>query len=229
MIEKTKEKEVAIKLRRKGLSYSEILGKVPVAKSSLSLWLRSVDLAKKQKKRLTEKKLAAAWKGGEARKNKRLTDTALIKDKACGEIENISKRELWLLGIALYWAEGSKQKEHNVAQVVKFSNSDPRMIKFFLKWLERVCKITSQEIVFRIALHKHAVGRLNEVQRYWADVTGFPVDNFKKFDWKKNKINTKRRNVGQGYFGLLNIYVRRSTNLNRKIDGWIEGICKYSI
>jgi len=45
----------AIELRKKGLSYSEILKCVPVAKSTLSLWLRSVGLSKKQRQRLTDK------------------------------------------------------------------------------------------------------------------------------------------------------------------------------
>jgi len=49
MIFKFKEKEKAIKLRKRGFSYSEILREIPVAKSTLSLWLRSVGLAKKQR------------------------------------------------------------------------------------------------------------------------------------------------------------------------------------
>lgn len=57
MIEKTLEKLKAIKLRREGLSYREILRYVPVAKSTLSLWLRDVGLAKRQTQRLTKKDL----------------------------------------------------------------------------------------------------------------------------------------------------------------------------
>ena len=47
MVEKKKEKAKAIRLRRKGKSYNEILEKVPVAKSTLSRWLRDVSLAKR--------------------------------------------------------------------------------------------------------------------------------------------------------------------------------------
>jgi transposase len=66
MAVKVKEKEIAIELRRQGYSYSEILKRVPVAKSTLSLWLRSLGLAKQQKQRLTEKRLAALKRGWEA-------------------------------------------------------------------------------------------------------------------------------------------------------------------
>jgi len=57
MILKLQEKEKAILLRKEGLSYNEILKQVPVAKSSLALWLQSIELSEKQKQRLIEKNL----------------------------------------------------------------------------------------------------------------------------------------------------------------------------
>lgn len=226
MIPKLKEREKAIKLRRRGLSYNEILEEVSVAKSTLALWLRGVGLSKKQKQRLTKKKIASALRGALSRRKQRLDIIRKIGDSATKEIGKINKRDLWLIGITLYWAEGSKQKEHNVSQVVKFSNSDPRAIKVFLKWLREICGIPKKDVHFRISLHRNSENKLKKVKINWSKVTGFPLDCFQKIDWKKNKINTKRRNVGQNYFGLLNVYVRKSTNFNRKIDGWIEGICK---
>ena len=224
MIEKTKEKKEAIKLRKKGLSYREILEKVPVAKSTLSLWLRSVGLSKRQKQRLTKKKLAAALRGAMRRKTQRIDITKEIKEKARQEIGKISNRELWLIGTALYWAEGAKEKEHG--HLVVLGNSDPYLANLFIKWLIKLCKIPKENIHFRIYLHDSAEKRLPEVRKYWSEITGFPIENFQKVSWKKHKINTKRKNIGESYHGLLEISVRRSINLNRKITGWIEGICK---
>jgi len=171
---KIQEKAKAIKLRKQGFSYSEILKQIPAAKSTLSLWLRSVGLAKKQKQRLTEKRLAAALRGAKAKKDYRLAVTKEIKDKARSEIGKLSERELWLIGTALYWAEGAKQKEHNVSQKVKFSNSDPEAIQIFLKWLLDICKISKENIHFRICLHENNKERLNDVRKYWSKVTQFP-------------------------------------------------------
>ncbi len=224
MILKTKEKEKAIKLRKRGFSYSEILKQIPVAKSTLSLWLRSVGLAKEQKQRLTEKRIAAALRGAQARKDFRLAITKEIKNKAKREIGKLSDRELWLVGIALYWAEGHKEKEHG--NLIKLGNSDPNLINIFLKWLQRICKINRKDIHFRIYLHKTSEDRLKEVQDYWVSVTKFPKKNFQKITWKRHKINTRRKNIGSSYFGLLEIVVRKSTNLNREVQGWIEGIYK---
>ncbi|MCK4355020.1 hypothetical protein KAW43_01545 [Candidatus Parcubacteria bacterium] len=222
---KSKEKEKAIKLRKNGRSYSEILKKIPVAKSTLSLWLREVGLSKKQKQRLTKRKRAAGLRGAMARREQRLNITQKIKGKAIKEIKNISDRELWLIGISLYWAEGYKEKSYR-SGFVTLGNSDPNLIRIFLKWLQSICKIDKSDIHFRIYLHENAINKLPEVQKYWAKVTRFPKKEFQKVSWKKHKIRTNRKNVGKDYYGLLEVVVRRSTNFNRKIAGWTEGICK---
>lgn len=221
---KIKEREKAINLRKSGYSYTEILRKVPVAKSTLSLWLRSIGLSKRQKQRLTKKKLAAMKRGWESCHKRRLKITGLIKNEAQKEIGRISRRDLWMIGIALYWAEGHKEKTKS--SLVELGNLDPYLIKIFLKWLRKICKIPKKDINFWLFIHETARKRLSEVQKYWAKATGFTVENFQKVSWKKHKINTKRKNIGENYYGLLRIIVKRSVNLNRKIAGWIEGICK---
>lgn len=224
MILKTKEKEKAIKLRRRGFSYNEILSRVPVAKSTLSLWLRSVGLSKRQKQRLTEKKLAAMKRGWEVARKKRILRTEKIQREAIKEIGKINKRDLWMIGIAFHWAEGSKERSRAVN--LQFGNSDPEMIKVFLRWVERICKISSDNIHFSIYLHKNAASRVNEVKKYWSEITGFPIIKFQKIIWKKHKVKTLRKNVGKNYFGLLRITVRKSADLNRKVFGWIKGVCQ---
>ena len=224
-IEKQKEKSNAVALRKDGFSYNEILKIVPVAKSTLSLWLRSVGLARKQKQRLTMLKMEAALRGAKAKKVKRQIKTIEIKNIAIRDIRRITKRELWLIGVALYWAEGSKQKEHLVSQQVRFSNSDPLMIKLFLRWLSLICGISLDNVEFELYIHKTA--DIKSAQKFWLNVLRIPSVRLQKVRIKKNKINTKRKNIGKQYHGLISIRVRRSTDLNRRIDGWIEGICKY--
>lgn len=224
MQEKIKEKKLAIKLRKEGLSYSEILKKISVAKSTLSLWLQSVGLSIPQKQHLTEKRLMAARRGGLAKKNFKIKISEEIKNKARSEIKGLSDRELWLIGTALYWAEGSKEKRN--AQGITFTNSDPLMIKFFLNWIQQVFNIKKENIYFEIYLHKTAATKEKEVKDFWKKIINFPNPYFTKIRWKKNKINSKRKNIGENYFGLLRINVRKSSNLNRMVAGWIDGICK---
>ena len=226
MLLKNKDKTKAIELRKLGFSYSEILKEVAVAKSTLSLWLREVGLSKKQKQRLTEKKINSMKRGWEACHQKRIDLTKEIIEKAEKDIIRLTKRELWLIGVALYWGEGHKEKQKSAQ--AELSNSDPLLIKIFLEWLLKVCDIPKENIYFRIFLHETSKSRLKEVKKYWSSSTGFPIKYFQKISWKKNKINTKRTNVGNNYFGLLRVTVKKSASLNRKIQGWIKGICKHS-
>ncbi len=107
---KSAEKERAIRLRKEGKTYSEIMAEISIAKSTLAEWLKSVQLAKPQKQRLTKKRKEAALRGAESRRKTRLTEVKGLEVKGVADIDQISNRELWLIGIALYWAEGSKQK-----------------------------------------------------------------------------------------------------------------------
>ena len=79
MIEKTKLKNKAIKLRTKGKTYSEILKEIPVAKSTLSLWLRKVGLSKSQKQRITKKRVKAGLKGAQKRREQRIELTNIVE------------------------------------------------------------------------------------------------------------------------------------------------------
>lgn len=223
---KNKEKQKAIELRKKGFSYSEILREISIAKSTLSLWLRSVELSKKQKQRLTDKKLAAIERGGLIKKNKRIERVVKIKAKSQEEIKFITKRELWLIGIALYWAEGSKEKEHNIGQGVTFSNSDSFMIKVFLKWLRDILEIKEDEIRFEIYIHENAKNNIRRVINYWVEATDSCSDKFKSIYFKKHKVKTERKNINDNYYGLLRVKIKKSSNLNRRITGWIEGVYK---
>jgi hypothetical protein len=225
MIEKINEKEIAISLRKKGKTYSEILKVVPVAKSTLTLWLQSVGLSNKQKQRITQKRLDCSIRGGIAKRKQRIERQNNIINTSKSEIKNISKNDLFLIGVILYWAEGTKEKEHKPGTGVAFSNMDPRMIILFLKWLKDICKISNNMIGFEIMVHESHKDRLDEVKKYWSNITGFPLNSFSKLYLKKNKIKkTNRKNIGEKYYGVLKIHVKESSNLVRKITGWTDGI-----
>lgn len=226
MKKKTKDRERAIELRRKGFSYSEIRKRVKVSKASLSLWLRSVGLTKRQKQRLTDKKWASIRRGWEKWRNTRIKKTMHINTEALEQAKKtrINKEKLWLMGLMLYWAEGAKTKEYDPGRGVSFSNSDPRMIKLFLFWLKKSFDIPNQRIKFDIYIHENKKHELDSVKRFWSGVTGFSVQKFDKIYFKKHKLSSLRKNQGKRYNGLLRVQVRSSSDLNLTITGWIEGV-----
>jgi hypothetical protein len=91
-------KEKAVALRKKGKTYSEILRIIPVAKSTLSEWLREVGLSISQQQNITEKRKAAQRRGAVARRTQRQKLQASIFAESAAEIRSISNRELWLIG-----------------------------------------------------------------------------------------------------------------------------------
>lgn len=224
---KLEEKQKAIKLRKRGYSYSEVLKQVAVAKSTLSLWLRSVGLSKQQKQRLTKKKLESALRGAKKKREQKIVLINKIHQEAEKDIRKITKKELWLMGIMLYWAEGSKEKEYHPGSGIKFTNSDYSMVKIFLKWLIDIIGVEKKRIGFEIYIHENCKHRLNNVINFWSKKLLFPQKCFSKVYFKKNKINTKRKNIGQSYYGLIRVKVAESSILHRKIDGWIKGIVKH--
>lgn len=227
MVRKNNERIKAIALRRRGFSYNEILKHVDVAKSTIALWLQDVGLSAKQKQNLTEKRLAAARKGAETKRQIRLANVRKIYAEAAKDIDVLSKRELWLMGIMLYWAEGSKEKEWHPGSGVKFANSDPLMLKLFLKWLKETCSVDENEINFEIFIHENHKERIAVVRKFWAETLNIPVGKFKKVYWKTHKPKTDRKNTGNSYYGVLRMCVKASSSLNRKIAGWIIGINKH--
>ncbi|MFA5934564.1 MAG: hypothetical protein WC827_01605 [Candidatus Paceibacterota bacterium] len=216
----------AINLRKSGKTYSEILKIIPVAKSTLSEWLRDVGIAKHQKQAFTEKRRLASLSGGLARKRQRIELSKGILNSSETEIGKISDRELWLIGTALYWAEGSKEKEYAPGSGIKFSNSDPKMIIVFLKWLTKICKIQEGQMGFEIYIHDNHRNEVQRFKEYWSNMTGFDIKFFDTVYFKKNIIKTKRKNIGDLYFGLLRVKVLKSSTLNRKVQGWVNGILK---
>ncbi|MDD2757825.1 MAG: hypothetical protein PHD72_00430 [Patescibacteria group bacterium] len=223
MIGKTKEHERAVTLRKQGASYSDIIKDVPVAKSTLSLWLRNINLAERQKQHLSEKRSEAAARGAQKRKTQRIVLSEKIRDTAIKEIGFVDKKSVRLIGAALYWAEGNKQKNNNVSSGVKFSNSDPEMIKFFYQWLLEICGILPENITFELYIHE--TGDIVLAQNFWANIMGLSKSNFSTVRLKSNKISY-RKNRNKDYHGLIRINVRKSTNLNRKIMGWVSGFCR---
>ncbi len=219
-------KEKAINLRKEGKTYSEILKEVLIAKSTLSEWLRDVGLSRPAFQKLTKKRLEAAKRGGIAKHEQRIRRTEEIRKRALLDVKQITKRELWLIGTILYWAEGTKEKDFRPGTNISFNNSDPRMIKLFVKWLIKSCGISRERIKFEIYIHENSKNSAEDARKYWSKITRFPLDDFSKVYFKRTKSKTNRKNIGNLYYGLLRVKVSASSSFLRQITGWTEGIVR---
>ena len=140
------------------------------------------------------------------------------------------------MGIMLYWKERFlNENENDIRKGVRFTSSDPNLIKLFLKWLKDIGKIKNEEIGFDIFASEDKRDQIKNFIDYWAEITDFPREYlshiyFQKAGLKKVELKrkikqiNKRKIVKKAYFGLLRIRVKASSMLARQIAGWIRGI-----
>ena len=219
---KSKEKIEARKLRRNGESIKVIARKLNVSPSSVSCWCKNIKLSSIQirelEKRSNDPNYGKRLEYSLKQQNKRLRKIERLKKQGIKEIGNLTKRELFLTGVALYWAEGFKKDSQ-----AGFASSDPKMIIFFLKWLNKCCGYKTKDLILRVTANTSHEYRINEIQNYWAKITDtqeacFQKPYFQKVKWKKIYENPN------DYYGVLRIRVRKSTDFLRKIYGWIDGL-----
>ncbi|MET8398323.1 hypothetical protein [Streptomyces sp900116325] len=212
-------REKARELRLQGMTYDRIQVELGCSKSSISLWVR--DLPKPERNRTQEEASAIARRGWEATLRRRETERRKTKQDATDEIGTMSARELFLLGVGLYWSEGTKSKPHRLAERVTFINSDPRMIEVYLAWLQ-LLGVSAQRLRFHV--HIHETADATAAEQYWRDLTGADEASFGKTSIKKHNPRTNRKNVGADYRGCLVVHVLKSADLYRRIEGWWCGI-----
>ncbi|MFF0560613.1 hypothetical protein [Streptomyces sp. NPDC004266] len=209
----------ARELRLQGWTYDQIQVELGCSKSSISLWVR--DLPKVDHRTPAEQGREAALKRwaheGPLREAAR---TAAIRE-AQAAVGALSQRELFLAGVALYWAEGSKSKPYRRDETVAFINSDPSVITVYLAWLD-LLQIPREQLSFRVMIHESA--DVAGAEAYWAGLAGVSVDRLQKTTLKKHNPKTVRKNTGSEYRGCLIIRVAAGSRLYRRIEGSWYGI-----
>ncbi len=221
-----KEKNKALRLRLEGKSINEIALGLNIAKSTVSLWCRDVKLGPSQIKRLAGRQEKGSYRGRmrflEKLRRQRIKETTSLQKEGEKEVGILSRRNLFLVGIALYWSEGYT---YTGGEQVGFTNSDPKMILLMLRWFKEICGIPIHDITLQIKINKSHKNRIRKIEDYWATLTGVPNDQFNKTVLIKSRARKVYSNP-ETYYGTLRITVRRGTRLRRKIMGWISGLAR---
>jgi hypothetical protein len=182
-------KDKAISLRKKGFSIGKIERDLGIPRSTLSGWLKNIKLNEKQKKALIQDRHSGLMKARQkailwhnAQKQKRLKQA---EEGARAILKNIDINNNFFLEIAmafLYLGEGSKK---NIETAL--GSSDPKILKFFLKGLQRVYKIDINKI--KCELHLRADQNPVKMKRYWSETLHLPISNF-------NQVYIDKRTTG---------------------------------
>lgn len=217
---KLEEKKIAIELRKNGLSYSQIKKQVNVSKDTLSRWCRDIAISVEQTEKLLKRKLRGSEKGriigSQKNHEKKMHEMKNLMQKGKEEIGSLSKRERFLIGVALYASEGTKTDKH-----VVFTNSDPKLIKFMSNWFREFCNIKEEKIKGRLWIHENQ--NEEKARKYWSILCNIPTNQFNKSYIAENKINSKKIRKHIHEYGIFGISISNA-KIHRKIMGWIAGI-----
>lgn len=210
-------------MRLAGLSLGQIQKKINIPKTTIHLWVSKVNISAEQRE-VIRKNALKALQEGRVRAQKIRKEKAQLKEKefvkkGINKIGELSYKELFIAGIALYWGEGFKNVHE---RRLGFCNSDPNMLRFYVHWLEKCLGINKRDLVVRLTLNRVYKEKTKEIEKYWSDIIGVPLNQFTK-PFYQNSLWRRQFNTNN-YHGVLRIHVKNSLEYLLEMRGWLEGL-----
>jgi len=209
---KFKDREKAIGLRASGKSVNCIADILGVSKSSVSVWVRGVELTEEQKIRLGSNSLpnlsighlAVAGKYRDKRKEWRDIGRKMYLDG--------DKR--YAFACALFLGEGAKGRN-----ALDLSNTDERLLIFWLSFIRDCFGVKNDDVAVVVTCYLNNGLSLEEIQNHWLDVLSLPPSSLRKTVVKSKYYSGSTS--GKHPFGVCNIRVNR-TDIVQKLFGSIN-------
>jgi hypothetical protein len=188
----------AIKLRKEGKSYTQIKEEVKVSKSSLSLWLRRYPLSQVRIRELRNFNEQKIERFRNTMRTKKETRLKTVYQKEQSYLLPLTKKELYIAGLLLYWGEGAKTTPF----AASLSNTNPEVVKFFIFWLASVLHVPEKKIIVR--LHIYADMDKKDEINFWSKQLGLPLNQFKPPYVKKTTLRgLTYKGFGHGTCNLI--------------------------
>jgi transposase-like protein len=214
---KTAERELARIIRREeGAPIKEIARRVSVAPSSVSRWVRDIKLTPAQEQELLRRNPAY---------NRQLSGTAI--QAANRRAERLAYQEegrslarqgdsIHVAGCMLYWAEGEKDRN-----ALRFYNSDPEMVRFFVFFLKKYFDLRDAEIKITCNLFADHFQRQREIEQFWLDVAQLSARSLCKSYVNVYSKHSKKKRTNRLPYGTVRVTVSR-TRVIQSIYGSIQ-------
>ncbi|MDQ5949059.1 MAG: hypothetical protein QG579_449 [Patescibacteria group bacterium] len=211
-------KQKAIDLRKEGYSYNYIIKHVPVTKSTLSEWLHNIPYT--ANKYTIETIGNARIASGRYRHQIRVDSLEKAKQQAKKDIGSLSERDVMMLGLGIYIGEGAK-----TAGITRIINSDPKIIRLAIKWLQISFGVKKKQIKIRLFLYPDS----EEIKsiKYWSKSLNIPTSQFFKPTIDR-RMNKKISNHNKLPYGTAHVTVNSlgdkefGVYLSRRITAWIN-------
>lgn len=221
-------KDQVIKLRQQGNSYAQIMSALGLkSKGTVSYWLKDTILTKEAKK-LLEKNSELAYRRGLYKANKNRQEKTNMENAESfsfgkDKIKPLDGYNLAILGATLYWGEGTKAEPKNTSyRMTAFTNSDPKMVYVFMKFLREILLVPENKICSGI--HIYPSIDKNKAKIFWSKITKISKDKFYIVE-QVSKASKGKRPINSLPFGtvVIKVYGRKYFYT---IKGMIDGIVK---
>ncbi|MEM9950580.1 MAG: hypothetical protein AAF846_03180 [Chloroflexota bacterium] len=176
----------ARELRRKRWKITDIASKVDVRRETVSKWCQDIELTDEQIKVLAKDNPRWLILHEAAQQTKREALHQRLAYQEAGRQRAVDGSILHLKGCILYWGEGAKSRNH-----LRFTNTDPHMIKLFMQFLREEFQVTDDVIYLHIMHHTIEEDEIDAIEQYWLHWLDLSAECTVKMQLKKGTKSRK--------------------------------------
>ncbi len=200
------------------MSIKRIAATVGVSPSTVSIWVRDIELLPRHREALIKKNRDARLPGGRNEVWRELSRTRRRQYQDKGRQRARTGEILHLAGCMLYWAEGSKERNS-----VLFANSDPAMMVMFLRFLRECFGLTPAEMTLRLNVYTNNGLSIEDIETYWLELLSLPRSSLRKHMVNHCPTSSSGLKRNKLPYGVCTLRVKQSTWLVQHIYGAIQG------
>ncbi len=189
----------------------EIERRLGVARSTVSLWVREIELAEHQREELHSRGLSARTKARRAYYRARRRQ---YQDE--GRALALKGDPLHAAGCMLFWAEGSRDRN-----LLQLTNSDPAMVAFFMRFVRAYFDLTKVSVRIACNLFADHEQRQKEVEDFWLTTAELPRSCLTKSTVNRYSASSKKTRKNKLPYGTCRVTVH-STHVVQHIYGAIQ-------
>lgn len=209
---KSLEKIRALQMRGQGMSIRDIAVALNISRGTSSLWCREVVLSAESQALLRKRMIDAGhigrMMGAEANRKKKQSTILLAAKYANSEIKNLSRRDVMMIALGLYWGEGSKDSHSRFV----FVNSDPKAINFIIEWLCLCMGVQKESLQLQVYINEQHTEREPVVLNFWSKKLSISSERFRRTIFIKAKHKKVYENH-DSYMGVMHLAVAKSSFL----------------
>ena len=192
-----------------------------VSRSSVSLWVRDIELTAEQTAALAARNPAynAELRGSNANAEKGRMRRRQYQEHGRRLARGCDAA--YAAACMLYWAEGARNRH-----ALRFTNSDPDMVRFFVRFLRTYFGVADDRITVFCNLYADHEARQREIEAFWLRELALPPDSLRKSTINVYSRYSQRKRQNMLPYGTCRVVVY-DTRIVQIIHGSIQELAGF--